>query len=108
MEAEAQKASSEREHLKRAATYQQAEQQVQQLHRGLRSSISKSTVYFEEKARVQSQLETQKEHVQRLQQAITASKASYAQSLRRLEQVRQFLQYMYICDNVHVSKVSYA
>lgn len=87
MEAEAQKAASEREHMRRASVFQQAEQRVQQLQRGLRSSINKSLVYFEEKARVQAQLESQKERVQQLQQAITASKASYAQSLRSLEQV---------------------
>lgn len=88
MEAEAQKAASEREHMRRAAVFQQAEQRVQQLQRGLKSSINKSLVYFEEKLRVEAQLESQKERVQQLQTAIAASKAAYAQSLRRLEQVR--------------------
>lgn len=87
MEAEAQKAASEREHMRRAAAFTQAEQRVQQLQRGLKSSINKSLVYFEEKANVQSQLQAQKERVQQLQRAITASKTSYAQSLRSLEQV---------------------
>lgn len=87
MEAEAQKAASEREHQRRAAVYQQAEQRVQQLQRGLRSAINKSLVYFEEKANVQAQLEGQKERVQQLHRAITASKTSYAQTLRSLEQV---------------------
>lgn len=87
MEAEAQKAASEREHMRRAAVFQQAEQRVQQLQRGLKSSINKSLAYFEEKIRVEAQLESQKERVQQLQVAIAASKASYAQSLRRLEQV---------------------
>ncbi|XP_071539137.1 uncharacterized protein [Panulirus ornatus] len=89
MEAEAQKAASEREHMRRASVYQQTEQRVQQLQRGLRSSINKSLVYFEEKARVQAQLESQKERVQQLQQAIAASKSSYAQSLRSLEQISE-------------------
>lgn len=88
MEAEAQKAASEREHMRRAALFQQAEQRVQQLQRGLKSSINKSLSYFEEKLRVEAQLESQKERVQQLQTAIAASKAAYAQSLRRLEQVR--------------------
>lgn len=87
MEAEAQKAASEREHMRRASVYQKAEQRVQQLQRGLRSSINKSLVYFEEKTKVHAQLESQKERVQQLQRAIAASKTSYAQSLRSLEQV---------------------
>lgn len=87
MEAEAQKAASEREHMRRAAIFQQAEQRVQQLQRGLKSSINKSLGYFEEKLRVEAQLEGQKERVQQLQTAIAAAKATYAQSLRRLEQV---------------------
>ena len=90
MEAEAQKAASEREHMRRAAAFQQAEQRVQQLQRGLKSSINKSLVYFEEKVRVEAQLASQKERAQRLQAAIAGSKASYAQSLRRLEQVRGY------------------
>ncbi|XP_063883777.1 SH3 domain-binding protein 5 homolog isoform X1 [Scylla paramamosain] len=89
MEAEAQKAASEREHMRRAALFQQAEQRVQQLQRGLKSSINKSLAYFEEKSRVEAQLESQKERAQQLQLAIAASKASYAQSLRRLEQISE-------------------
>ncbi|XP_045113738.1 SH3 domain-binding protein 5-like [Portunus trituberculatus] len=41
-----------------------AEQRVQQLQRGLKSSINKSLVYFEEKSRVEAQLESQKERAQ--------------------------------------------
>ncbi|XP_069945329.1 uncharacterized protein [Cherax quadricarinatus] len=89
MEAEAQKAASEREHMRRASVFQQAEQRVQQLQRGLRSSINKSLIYFEEKAKVQAQLESQKERVQQLQRAVAASKLSYAQSLRSLEQISE-------------------
>ncbi|XP_045593910.2 LOW QUALITY PROTEIN: SH3 domain-binding protein 5 homolog [Procambarus clarkii] len=89
MEAEAQKAASEREHMRRASVYQKAEQRVQQLQRGLRSSINKSLVYFEEKTKVHAQLESQKERVQQLQRAIAASKTSYAQSLRSLEQISE-------------------
>ncbi|XP_042210044.1 SH3 domain-binding protein 5 homolog [Homarus americanus] len=89
MEAEAQKAASEREHMRRASVFQQAEQRVQQLQRGLRSSINKSLVYFDEKNNIQSQLENQKDKVQQLQRAISASKTSYAQSLRSLEQISE-------------------
>lgn len=89
MEAEAQKAASEREHMRRAAVFQQEEQRVQQLQRGLKSSINKSLGYFEEKLRVEAQLEGQKERVQQLQTAIAAAKATYAQSLRRLEQISE-------------------
>ncbi|KAG7175652.1 SH3 domain-binding protein 5-like [Homarus americanus] len=87
--AEAQKAASEREHMRRASVFQQAEQRVQQLQRGLRSSINKSLVYFDEKNNIQSQLENQKDKVQQLQRAISASKTSYAQSLRSLEQISE-------------------
>lgn len=89
MEAEAQKAASEREHMRRAGAFTQAEQKVQQLQRGLRSSINKSLIYFEEKANITSQLEGQKERVQQLQRAIAASKSAYAQSLRSLELISE-------------------
>ncbi|KAK7078984.1 SH3 domain-binding protein 5 [Halocaridina rubra] len=89
MEAEAQKAASEREHMRRAAAFTQAEQRVQQLQRGLKSSINKSLVYFDEKNAIQSQLETLKERVQQLQKAIASSKSTYAQSLRNLEQISE-------------------
>ena len=96
MEAEAQKAASEREHMRRAAAFTQAEQRVQQLQRGLRSSINKSLVYFEEKANITTQLEGQKERVQQLQRAIAASKSSYAQSLRSLEQVSNCIYSLFL------------
>ncbi|XP_068214425.1 SH3 domain-binding protein 5-like [Palaemon carinicauda] len=89
MEAEAQKAASEREHMRRAGAFTQAEQKVQHLQRGLRSSINKSLVYFEEKANITAQLEGQKERVQQLQRAIAASKSAYAQSLRSLELISE-------------------
>ncbi|XP_076036519.1 uncharacterized protein LOC143022257 isoform X2 [Oratosquilla oratoria] len=89
MEAEAQKAASEREHQKRAAAFTTAEQRVHQLERSLRSAINKSRIYFEQKAAVQTQLELQKEHVQQLQRSIVIAKATYAHSLRSLEQISE-------------------
>ncbi|CAL4117976.1 unnamed protein product, partial [Meganyctiphanes norvegica] len=89
MEAEAQKAASEREHMKRASTYSQMQLKVQKLQRGLKSTIQKSGIYFEQKAQVQAQLNSQKENVEQLQRSITANKTIYAQTLRSLEQISE-------------------
>lgn len=89
MEAEAQKAASEREHMKRASAYSQMQLRVQQLQRGLKSAINKSSIYFDQKAHVQTQLNSQKENVQELQRSITANKTTYAQTLRSLEQISE-------------------
>lgn len=89
MEAEAQKAASEREHMKRASAYGQMQLRVQQLQRGLKSSINKSGIYFDQKDRVQAKLNSQKVNVQELQRSITANKTTYSQTLRSLEQISE-------------------
>jgi len=89
MEAEAQKAASEREHMKRASSYGQMQLGVMKLQKGLKSSISKSRIYFEQKEQVQAMLNSQKENVQHLQRAITANKTIYSQTLRSLEQISE-------------------
>ncbi|XP_022917599.1 SH3 domain-binding protein 5 homolog [Onthophagus taurus] len=87
MTAETDKAESGREHQKRAALFQSAEQKVQHLEDRLRRHIIKSRPYFEEKVLCQEQLNTQKDRVESLKQSISKVKFSYTQSMKNLEQI---------------------
>lgn len=89
MEAETQKAESGREHQRRAALFNAAEQKVQELEQRLRRSITRSRPYFEEKTLCQEQLATQKCRVESLQKAVAAAKQSYADTLRNLERISE-------------------
>ncbi|GJQ71790.1 hypothetical protein Trydic_g11480 [Trypoxylus dichotomus] len=87
MDAENQKAESGREHQRRAALFNAAEQKVLQLEDRLRRHVIKSRPYFEEKALCQDQLNTQKERIDSLKQDICKVKFSYSQSLKNLEHI---------------------
>lgn len=63
--------------------------QTQQIEERQRRNIQKSRPYFEEKQLCQEQLQTQKERIQELQLQIQATKASYATSLKNLEQISE-------------------
>lgn len=63
--------------------------QTQQIEERQRRNIQKSRPYFEEKQLCQDQLQTQKERIQELQLQIQATKASYATSLKNLEQISE-------------------
>ena len=64
MAAEKQKTDSEAEHLKRAASFTAAEQEVQRLQRKLQRYIQTSQPYFEQKDIFNKALESQKKRVQ--------------------------------------------
>jgi len=85
MEADAQRAESERNHHQRAIVFAKAEQTVQTWENKLRSAIAKSKPYFQNKDIFQRELQILKERVQGLQKAVMEAKERYAQSLRNLE-----------------------
>uniref|UniRef100_A0A336MN88 CSON003195 protein n=1 Tax=Culicoides sonorensis TaxID=179676 RepID=A0A336MN88_CULSO len=89
MDAEKNKAESVVEHQRRAAIFNAAEKRVQELEDKYRSSINKSRRYFEEKQVCQDQLETQKGRIQQLQAQLQHCKTTYANSLRKLEQISE-------------------
>ena len=64
MAAEKQKTDSEAEHLKRAASFTAAEQEVQRLQKKLQRYIQTSQPYFEQKDIFNKALESQKKRVQ--------------------------------------------
>ncbi|KAI5711013.1 hypothetical protein M8J76_008273 [Diaphorina citri] len=88
-DAENQKSESGREHQKKATLFNAAETKVQLLEQRLKRSIIKSRPYFEEKSLCESQLNTQKDRVLQLREAVKAAKAQYAASLRRLEDISE-------------------
>ncbi|KAI4461757.1 sh3 domain-binding protein 5 [Holotrichia oblita] len=97
MDAENQKAESGREHQRRAALFNAAEQKVQHLEDRLRRHVIKSRPYFEEKALCQDQLNTQKDRIETLKQDICKVKCFYSQSLKNLE---------YISNEIHMKRNS--
>ena len=90
MEAEAQKTASEKEHLKRAAAYTAAEQNLQDLMRKLKSNINKSRPYFNLRTTTNFQLEARKQRIHQLQRDVAMAKQNYALSLHNLEQVSRY------------------
>ena len=89
MEAEKQKSDSEAEHLKRAAAFQAAEQDVQRQQKKLQRHIQASQPYFEQKDIFNKALESQKKRVQHLQEKVSVAKLQYSKSLRNLEEISE-------------------
>ena len=69
--------------------FQAAETEVQKLEKKLKSHISKTRPYFEQKDVFNKALESQKLRVHDLQQKVLAVKGTYARSLRNLEQISE-------------------
>ncbi|KAJ8912914.1 hypothetical protein NQ315_017244 [Exocentrus adspersus] len=87
MEAENQKAESEREHQRRARIYNDIDEKLKQLEEKLQKYISKSRSYFDEKALCQEQLNTQKNRIETIKKDINKAKNFYAETLKNLEQI---------------------
>lgn len=87
MEAENQKAESEREHQKRAKIFKEIDEKLKQHEEKLQKFITKSRPYFDEKAVCQEQLNTQKSRIESIKKDIHRSKSFYAQTLKNLEQI---------------------
>lgn len=88
-EAENQKTESGREHQRKAALYQAAEQKVQMLEQKFKRSIIKSRPYFEEKYLCEGQLAAQKDTIIQIRYAVQRAKQEYSACLHRLEQISE-------------------
>lgn len=66
-----------------------ARSQTQQIEERQRRNIQKSRPYFEEKQLCQDQLQTQRNRITELESQIKRTKASYAASLKNLEQISE-------------------
>ncbi|XP_050422163.1 SH3 domain-binding protein 5 homolog isoform X2 [Adelges cooleyi] len=88
-EAENQKTESGREHQRKAALYQAAEQKVQMLEQKFKRSIIKSRPYFEEKYLCEGQLAAQKDTIVQIRYAVQRAKQEYSACLHRLEQISE-------------------
>lgn len=89
MEAEEQKKSSETEHRCKAEDFTIAERRVSELEKRLSREIEKSRPYFELKDQLNADLQSVKTEIENLQEAIGKAKATYAQSLKRLESISE-------------------
>ena len=70
MEAERVKTESESVHLRKAASFQAAEEELQSLEKRLSKVIQKSQPYFEQKEVFNKALEDQKQRVTELQKKV--------------------------------------
>ncbi|ELU11835.1 hypothetical protein CAPTEDRAFT_188643 [Capitella teleta] len=86
-DAEQDRLESEVEHKRTAFIFNEAENNVQRLHKQLRRSISKSKPYFEKKATFIQQMEEQKEIVSSLEERVSSAKETYAKTLKNLEAI---------------------
>lgn len=89
MAAEHLKKESEYEHNLCIQNYLQEEKRVNLLERQLRSAIKKSKPYYEESAKVQTELNHIKEQIERLSKTILESKKSYSKTLKDLENISE-------------------
>lgn len=87
MEAENQKAESEREHQKRARIFKEIDEKLKLHEEKLQKFITKSRPYFDEKTVCQEQLNTQKSRIESIKRDINRAKSFYAQTLKNLEQI---------------------
>ncbi|XP_045455651.1 SH3 domain-binding protein 5-like [Melitaea cinxia] len=86
-QAESDRASATVTQRSKAATHRAAATLVQQLQNSLKRHIAKSRPYFEEKARINSALETQKARIQTLEEQVAEAKQKYSSALRNLERI---------------------
>ncbi|XP_026744871.1 uncharacterized protein LOC113506229 [Trichoplusia ni] len=71
----------------KSAAHRAATALVQQLQSGLKRHIAKSRPYFEEKARINTALESQKARIQTLEEQVAEAKQQYSSALRNLERI---------------------
>ncbi|XP_050671504.1 SH3 domain-binding protein 5-like [Leptidea sinapis] len=86
-QAEADRSSAAVTQRCRAAAHRAAATLVQQLQNNLKRHIAKSRPYFEEKARINSALESQKAKILTLEEQVTEAKQKYSSALRNLERI---------------------
>ncbi|XP_030637491.1 SH3-binding domain protein 5-like, a [Chanos chanos] len=88
-EAEAERLSSEQEHMRVSLMCQEAETQVQALQKSLKRAIAKSKPYFELKAQLNHVLEDQKSRVMKLEAQVAEAKLGYSDALKNLERISE-------------------
>nr|XP_032831288.1 SH3 domain-binding protein 5-like [Petromyzon marinus] len=87
MKAEQDKGRSELVHKQTAERYSVTMVHMNQLERKLKRTIKKSRPYYELKAKYYLELEHQKQRVEGLQEAVTATKGQYRAALDSLERI---------------------
>ncbi|KAL4719387.1 hypothetical protein ACJJTC_011615 [Scirpophaga incertulas] len=86
-QAEADRANATVTQRSKAAAHRAASALVHQLQSGLKRHITKSRPYFEEKARINAALESQKARIQTLEVQVSEAKQQYSSALRNLERI---------------------
>ncbi|KAJ2941357.1 hypothetical protein O0L34_g3558 [Tuta absoluta] len=86
-QAEAERAQATATQRTKAASHRAAAALVQQLQNSLKRHITKSRPYFEEKARINAALESQKARIQTLEEQVSEAKQQYSSALRNLERI---------------------
>ncbi|XP_019630435.1 PREDICTED: uncharacterized protein LOC109474544 isoform X2 [Branchiostoma belcheri] len=87
MEAEQMRSKSEHDHQQKAEAYNTANHKLQQLEKSLKKVIAKTKPYFDVKTSFELQLLQQKQNVEDLQKAVSASKVKYREALKNLESI---------------------
>lgn len=87
MHAANQKAECEKEHLRRALIFYNAETKAQQLEKKYHRAIIKARPYFEVRTICDEKLSMQKQQVECLQKAVRDAKRNYSKSFRTLEDI---------------------
>ncbi|XP_019868395.1 SH3 domain-binding protein 5 isoform X2 [Aethina tumida] len=86
-DAETDRGIAESEHRIACIKHEAANTKVQSLQKELKRAITKSRPYYEMKAHFYQLLELQKSRIQKLESQVGASKLTYSEALRNLEQI---------------------
>ncbi|XP_054155506.1 SH3 domain-binding protein 5 homolog isoform X2 [Oppia nitens] len=89
MEAKTMKTMSQSEHSQSIQNYLDEQKRLTRLERQLRSAIKKAKPYYEESAAVQTELNSIKAQIERLNKVIFEAKKSYAKTLKDLEKISE-------------------
>ena len=80
---------AEENHRYKAIEYQMAEKRSQFFEKDLKRSIAKSKLYYEEKARWNTQMEAQKMRIHELEQALIQTKKNYKEAMINLSKISE-------------------
>lgn len=80
---------AEKHHKSVSLEYQKAEQKSQSLEKDLRKYITKSQMYYDEKARWNLQMETQKSHINEIEQTLIHTKRVYKEAMTNLSKISE-------------------
>lgn len=80
---------AEKHHKSISLEYQKAEQKSQALEKDLRRYITKSQMYYDEKARWNLHMETQKSHINEIEQTLIHTKRVYKEAMTNLSKISE-------------------